>query len=120
MKLNLRLSVIALFAVASSLSQAQSYYPVRLDDKSAVYVVRGSNGAGGDGVADDTAALQRAINQVEETTQQGVVFLPAGHYRISHTLYVWPGVRLIGYGAQRPVLLLGDHTPGYGDGLAYM
>ena len=120
MKLNLRLSAIALFVVTSSISRAQSYYPVRLDDKSGVYVIRGNNGALGDGIADDTDALQHAIDQVEQTTQQGVVFVPEGHYRISHTLYVWPGVRLIGYGVHRPVLLLGDHTPGYGDGLAYM
>jgi sugar lactone lactonase YvrE len=121
MKLKRYLPAIALFfAITSSLAQAQSYYPVRLDDKNSVYVIRGSNGVVGDGVADDTDALQHAIDQVEETTQQGVVFLPEGRYRISHTLYIWPGVRLIGYGAHRPVLLLGDNTPGYGDGLAYM
>jgi sugar lactone lactonase YvrE len=120
MKLHLHLSLIVLLAIASSISQAQSYYPVRLDDKSAVYVIRGSKGVSGDGVADDTDALQQAIDEVEQTTQQGLVFLPEGHYRISRTLYVWPGVRLIGYGAQRPVLLLGDHTPGYDDGMAYM
>jgi sugar lactone lactonase YvrE len=120
MKLKRYWPAIALFAVTASFSLAQSYYPGRLDDKSSVYITRGSNGAHGDGVADDTEVLQHAIDQVEQTTQQGVVFLPEGRYRISHTLYVWPGVRLIGYGSHRPVLLLGDHTPGYGDGLAYM
>jgi sugar lactone lactonase YvrE len=99
---------------------AQSYYPVRLDDKTAVYVMRGSGDATGDGVADDTAALQRAINKVEETTGQGVVFLPEGTYRLSRTLYIWPGIRVIGYGQHRPRLILGDHTPGYGGSLAYM
>jgi sugar lactone lactonase YvrE len=120
MRFNLRLFAVALFVITPSIVQAQSYYPERLDDKSAVYVVRGNNGVQGDGTADDTDALQRAIDQVEETTQQGIVFLPEGHYRISHTLYVWPGIRLLGYGAQRPVLLLGDHTPGYGSDMAYM
>src|SRR5580704_13037308 len=104
MRFNLRLFAVALFVITPSIVQAQSYYPERLDDKSAVYVVRGNNGVQGDGTADDTDALQRAIDQVEETTQQGIVFLPEGHYRISHTLYVWPGIRLLGYGAQRPVL----------------
>jgi len=120
MKFKLHRTAVALFVVSSSFLMAQSYYPVRLEDKSSVYVTRGSNGARGDGIADDTDVLQQAIDQVEQTTQQGVVFLPEGRYRISHTLYVWPGVRLIGFGAHRPVLLLGDNTPGYGDGLAYM
>ena len=98
----------------------QSYYPVKLDDKSAVYITRGAGNATGDGIADDTAALQQAIDKVQETTGQGVVFLPEGTYRLSHTLYVWPGVRVIGYGAKRPKLILGNHTAGYGDGMAYM
>jgi sugar lactone lactonase YvrE len=120
MNLKRYLPAMVLFAVTSSFSQAQSYYPVRLEDKSSVYVVRGDGGAHGDGLGDDTDALQHAIDQVEQTTQQGIVFLPEGRYRISHTVYVWPGVRLIGYGTHRPVIVLGDNTPGYGDGLAYM
>src|SRR6185369_11107359 len=27
----------------------------------------------------------------------------------------WPGIRLIGYGANRPVFVLGENTPGFGD-----
>jgi hypothetical protein len=114
-------ALIGILAGASSLcAVAQSYYPVRLDDASAVYVKRGAGSAVGDGVADDTAALQQAIDKVQETTGQGVVFLPSGTYRLSHTLYVWPGVRVIGYGTERPKLVLGDRTAGYGDGMAYM
>jgi polygalacturonase len=32
----------------------------------------------GDGIADDSDALQMAINQVEERRHQGVVFIPEG------------------------------------------
>ena len=92
-----------------------SYYTVRLDDPKAVVVSRDRFGAVGDGIADDTAALQKAINAVQETTSEGVVFVPDGRYRLSATLYVWPGVRVIGYGARRPVFVLGDRTPGYQD-----
>jgi hypothetical protein len=92
-----------------------SYYTVRLDDPKAVYVTRERFGTVGDGVADDTAALQKAIDGVQETTGEGVVFLPEGRYRLSATLYVWPGIRVIGYGARRPVLGLGDRTPGFQD-----
>jgi sugar lactone lactonase YvrE len=108
--------------IASHGLAAQSFYPVRLEDKTAVYVVPGESHstAKGDGVADDTAALQKAIDTVADTTHQGIVFLAAGRYRISHTLYVWPSVRLIGYGAKRPVLVLGAHTPGFESGPSYM
>ena len=82
---------------------AASYYTVRLDDPKAVYVTPGD----GDGI-------QKAIDKVQETTGQGVVFLPEGRYTIGKTIYVWPGIRVIGYGARRPVLVLAPNTPGYG------
>jgi hypothetical protein len=92
-----------------------SYYTVRLDDPKAVFVTGERFGARGDGNADDTAALQRAIDEVQVSTGEGVVFLPEGRYRLSATLYVWPGIRIIGYGARRPTLVLGARTPGYQD-----
>ena len=92
-----------------------SYYTVRLDDPRAVYVTRERFGAVGDGIADDTAALQKAIDTVQETTGEGIVFVPEGRYRLSATLHVWPGIRLIGYGDRRPALVLGDRAPGYQD-----
>ncbi|MEO8736694.1 MAG: glycosyl hydrolase family 28-related protein [Edaphobacter sp.] len=97
-----------------------SYYPLRLDDPAAVYVVPGQSHVHGDGKADDTDALQAAIDKVQETKGEGIVFVAQGHYRISHTIYIWQGVRVIGYGAERPVFVLGDHTPGYQDGISYM
>src|SRR5579859_3577811 len=91
--------------------QAQSFYPVRLEDKAALYLSNEAFGAKGDGVTDDTAALQKAIDAVADTVHQGIVFIPDGHYRLTHTLYVWPGVRLIGYGARRPEFVLAAKTP---------
>jgi sugar lactone lactonase YvrE len=99
---------------------AQSFYPVRLEDKQAVYLSADRFGTKGDGVADDTAALQKAIDSVADTTRQGILFVPEGRYRLTHTLYVWPGVRIIGYGARRPALVLGASTPGYQTGPSYM
>src|SRR6266702_4458040 len=109
-------------AVLSQGMSAQSFYPVRLEDKAAVYLSNSADhfGAKGDGVADDTAALQKAIDTVADTKRQGIVFIPEGHYRLTHTLYVWPGVRLIGYGARRPVLVLSPNTPGYETGPSCM
>ncbi len=43
-------------------------------------------GARGDGQADDTAALQRALDDLVKHTNTCVLYLPAGTYRISQTL----------------------------------
>ena len=48
------------------------------------------------------------------------MFVPSGRYRLTRTIYVWPGVRVIGYGATRPVLVLGDNTPGFQTGVGDM
>ena len=94
--------------------QAQSVYTTRLDDLRAVYLDAAEFGARGDGVADDSAALQAALDKAESTTaHEGILFVPAGRYRITRTIYVWPGVRVIGYGVERPVFVLGASTPGF-------
>jgi hypothetical protein len=111
---------IVLMAVVSPAVHGSSVYTQRLEDRTAVYLTPANFDVHGDGVADDSAALQKAIDQVQETTRQGIVFIPEGRYRISRTIYVWPGVRLIGYGAQRPVILLAANTPGFQEGVAYM
>ena len=81
---------------------SSSYYTVRPDDPKAVELTRERFGAVGDGVADDTAALQKAIDAVQEATGEGVVLVPLGRYRVSGTVYVWPAIRVIGYGPRRP------------------
>ncbi|MFZ2996153.1 glycosyl hydrolase family 28-related protein [Sphingobium sp.] len=74
----------------------------------------------GDGRADDSGAIQQAIDKAAEKGGGGIVFLPTGTYRISHTLFLWPGVRIFGIGEQRPVILLGRKTPGFQRGVAHM
>jgi hypothetical protein len=114
------LSVVLLFAVAASSLVAQSVYTQRPEDDNAVYLQRGSFGATADGEADDTAAVQAAIDHVQETTGEGIVFVAEGHYRISRTIHLWSGIRLIGYGTHRPVLVLGANTPGYQQGHEFL
>ena len=97
-------------------SLATSYYTVRLDDPKAVYLTRDTFPVHADGVADDANALQQAINKVQETTHKGIVFIPEGQYRLGKTVYVWNGIRLIGYGNRRPVFILGENTPGFQEG----
>jgi sugar lactone lactonase YvrE len=108
------LPVLLLAGFAAAPARAASYYTVRLDDPKAVYLSADS-GARGDGIADDTDAIQKAIDQVQQSTSHGIVFVPEGRYRLTKTVYVWPSIRLIGYGAKRPVFVLGDSTPGYQD-----
>ena len=105
----------------TSLAAASSYYRSAPDDPAAVVFRPGAFGAVGDGVADDTAALQAAVNAVQERMVRGVVLVEQGRYRLSETVFVWAGIRLIGYGAERPVLVLAADTPGFtGDGSRYL
>ncbi len=93
-----------------------SFYPVRLDDPTAVYLTQKDFPVHGDGVGDDSPALQQAIDKIASGTGAGVLFIPKGTYHLTKTVYVWPGVRLIGYGDTRPVLTLGENTPGFQEG----
>ncbi len=116
-----RLILLSMFLlVLSSTVFAASYYPQRLEDASAIYVTPEGFPVRGDGVGDDTAALQQVIDKVAETHHEGIVFLPSGRYRLTHTIHIWPGIRLIGYGVTRPVLVVAPNTPYFQKGPAYM
>ncbi len=104
----------ALFAVLPVF--AASYYTSRLDDPKAIYLTPDRFPVRADGINDDSEGLQQAIDRVQETTRTGVVFVPEGNYRLGKTVYVWPGIRLIGYGSRRPVFILGENTPGFQQG----
>ena len=110
---------LALLIFLTAPAFGQSIYTERPPDPLAV-VADASAGLRGDGMADDTVALQSAIDRVAETTGAGLVFLPSGRYRISKTLYLWSGIRLIGYGRERPVILLAPNTPGYQSGHGFL
>lgn len=103
-KRELLLSIL-IFLVMVAPGRSASFYAQRLEDPKAVYATP----SGGD----DTVALQKAINLVQETTVQGIVLLAPGKYHLSDTLHIWPGIRLIGYGADRPTVILPASTPGF-------
>jgi hypothetical protein len=126
--------VLALaFALALAVAQPQtvharapmipavSYYPADIEDPNAVRLSRESFGAHGDGLGDDTAALQRAIDEAHRRSGHRLVLIPAGVYRLTGTVNLWGGVRLIGHGQTRPVLLLEANTEGFQqDGPKYL
>lgn len=67
--------------------------------------------AKGDGVTDDTSAIQTAIN----AATVGTVYFPAGVYKVTSTITISNGVRLIGLGTgPGAVLTLGLSTGYYG------
>jgi sugar lactone lactonase YvrE len=117
--LKVLLAVLAMWCSTETLL-ATSYYSGRLEDKKAIYLTPDSFSVKGDGIADDSSAVQLAIDRVRETTNQGIVFVPAGRYRLTKTIYIWPGIRLIGYGVTRPTFVLAANTPGFQQGPVYM
>ena len=69
-------------------------------------------GAVGDGVTDDTDAIQAAIGN-----GPGLIYFPSGTYLVSHEIKAWGsfgGTHLIGdYSRLRPKIVLGANTAGY-------
>lgn len=111
---------LAALAAVPLFGASFSVYPKKLDDPEAIYLTSDRFPVHADGKTDDSHAIQQAIDRVQETTGQGILFIPSGRYRVTRTLFVWPGIRLIGYGPTRPVFVLADDTPGFQTGPAYM
>jgi hypothetical protein len=114
------LSILLVLLAFSSSGFAASVFTARPDDPGAVYLTSQEFGVRGDGTADDSAAIQAAVDKAAANAGGGIVFVAAGRYRVTRTIVVWRGVRVIGYGATRPVLLLADSTPGYQKGIGLM
>jgi hypothetical protein len=105
---------------AASMLEAASALTTRLDDPKAVYLQAPAFNVEGNGIADDSAAIQSAIDKAASNLWEGIVFVPSGRYRLTRTIYVWAGVRVYGYGPTRPVFMLGQNTPGYQEGIGLM
>ena len=76
-----------------------------------------SAGAYGDGVHDDTIALQNAINSLSGTAN--ALYLPAGKYLTRNTIVLTAGMHLLGDGANQPyglangtaIVMIGTNQP---------
>jgi hypothetical protein len=69
---------------------AASVVTTRLEDPKAMYLDAPAT------TADSSATLQAAIDKASGTGREGIVFVATGRYTIPRTVYLWPGVRLIG------------------------
>lgn len=105
----------ALVQASPVLASGASVFPMAPDEPTAVTVR-----ARGDGKADDTDAIQQALDKARDRTGHGIVFLPSGIYRITRSLVVPAGVRIYGIGRTRPTILLGARTPGFQKGVSTM
>jgi hypothetical protein len=83
-----------------------SVYQQKPEDPEALYFTAEKFNIKADGKTDVTAALQKAINQIETEKGYGILFIPEGKYLITNTVYVPGSVRLIGYGTEPS----GDHS----------
>jgi hypothetical protein len=108
-------AVLLLMAAVPAGARSTSVYQTIPDDPAAI----GVKGVG-DGRADDAGPIQAAIDAAAASGHGGIVFLPSGRYRINRTILVRPAVRIFGIGKTRPVILLGDNTPGFRSGIATM
>jgi hypothetical protein len=110
------LALLAGVSNAAIAAPSVSVFTTAPKDARAITVV-----ARGDGVTDDGPAIQRAIDAAAaKGAGGGIVFLPSGRYRITRSLYMWPGVRLFGVGRSRPVFVLAAATPGFQRGVGSM
>lgn len=88
----------------------KSIFPVMPEDEKAICFDE-TYDANPDGKGDNTKALQRAIDELEQRSTIGIIFIPEGIYRFRGTVNLWRGIRLIGFGKNRPKFVLDDNVP---------
>lgn len=113
----IRIHIFFLIVILAGGIQAQNPRSVFTDrpmDTAAVYFTPEYFPIKADGSADVSNALQEALNAAKHKESGcGILFVPEGVYKLSKTIYVPAGVRLIGYGAKRPVFVLTKNAPGF-------
>lgn len=113
----IRIHIFFLIVILAGGIQAQNPRSVFTDrpvDTAAVYFTPEYFSIKADGSADVSDALQEALSVAKHKESGcGILFVPEGVYKLSKTIYIPAGVRLIGYGAKRPVFVLARNAPGF-------
>ena len=97
----------------SAVKRTGSYYTLKPEVPGAVYFTPEVSGSLAEGKTDVSVQLQNAINQLKTDRNFGILFIPEGRYLISKTIYIPASIRLIGYGKNRPVIILKKNSPGF-------
>ena len=120
---------VALRGIVNTSADAGSDIEIDLEDRLDEQISVKSFGAVGDGLTDDTAALQRAIDQLYlidsrrgDVDSRIPLYFPAGTYKITDSLKVPSYANLVGAGIDKTILapedcgafvtVGGDSTPG--------
>src|SRR5580765_4826267 len=86
--------------------KSKSFYTKQLMDSDAVYFTPENFNVKADGSMDVSDVLQQALYDLKTAHNFGILFLPEGKYLISKTIYVPQAIRFIGYGTNRPLIVL--------------
>ena len=105
-------SIAQRYSTSPSLN-SKSFYLKKLIDSDAVYFTSENFNIKADGSMDVSDVLQQALYDLKTTHNFGILFLPEGKYLISKTIYVPQAIRIIGYGAKRPLIVLKKNAPGF-------
>ncbi len=95
--------------------KSKSFYTQKPEDPDAIYFTAPAFAIKADGKTDVSDALQQAINLVKTKYNFGILFIPEGKYLVSKTIYIPAAVRVIGYGTNRPEIILQKNAPGFQD-----
>ena len=106
---------VALRGIVNTSADAGSDIEIDLEDRLDEQISVKSFGAIGDGLTDDTAALQRAIDQLYlidsrrgDVDSRIALYFPAGTYKITDSIKVPPYATLIGAGIDKTIIATED------------
>ncbi|MCW3118037.1 MAG: gluconolaconase, partial [Chitinophagaceae bacterium] len=119
MKIKLFFLFIPFFLMITALQampgKSKSFYTQKPEDPDAIYFTAPAFAITADGKTDVSDALQQAVNLVKTKYNFGILFIPEGKYLVSKTIYIPAAVRIIGYGTNRPEIILQKNAPGFQD-----
>jgi hypothetical protein len=105
--------LLATGLICGAYANEGSVYTQKPNDPEAFYFTPENYNIRADGRMDVSDQLQAAIDQVKIEKAFGILFIPEGKYLISKTIHVPSAIRLIGYGKNRPEIILGRNSPGF-------
>ena len=98
------------FSQPSTLKLGDRYYerskPQYEQYPASAFISARDHHAVGDGVADDTGALNNIFRAASNTSR--IVFLDAGYYKVTDTIYIPPHTRIVGEGLAAVIMGAGD------------